>query len=274
MDRRSLEGRWALITGGGRGIGRAIALELAERGADLILNYKSGKDAAEATAEELRAMGREAWTVQGDVRKPADLDKLAAEVIERCPHLDILVLNAAFGTIDDVYNVGRASWKATFDTNVVASWYLGKSLLPMLKQSRGCVLSLSSIGAVMPFPQYVAIGVSKSATEALVRQMAVEWGRYGIRVNGISAGPVDTRAIDWFRYPNAVRQFARDKSVFKRMAEVDDLAPVAAFLCTDEARWITGQTIIADGGITIGIDSTDFDAQAAGSTEAELEDRS
>jgi len=94
--------------------------------------------------------------------------------------------------------------------------------------------------------------------------MAVEWGQYGVRVNGVSGGPVDTRALDWFRHPAATRRFALEKSLFKRLAVAEDLAPVVAFLCTEDARWITGQTIVADGGMTIGMDRTEFNRDELG----------
>jgi enoyl-[acyl-carrier protein] reductase III len=255
MEGTSLEGRTALITGGSRGIGAAVARQLAQLGADLVLGYRTDAEAARAVARELRSLGRRVEVVGADLRKRAEAEGLIAEVRQRSDRLDILVLNAAFGTLNHVETMGRASWKATFDLNVVAALHLVKGFAPMLRQSRGCVLALSSIGAQMPFPKYAAIGASKAALEALIRTLALELGRDGIRVNGLSAGPIDTRAVDRFPDAAVVKRWAADKAVLGRLGTVEDLAPVAAFLCTEAAGWITGQTLIADGGILCSVEA-------------------
>lgn len=252
-------GKIAFVTGGARGIGRAIAERLAERGADLILGYKIDEANAGAAAVELReAHGCRVWTLAGDLRDPKAIDKMFAWIRDEIGELHILVLSAAFGTMGRVERMGLYSWDATFEINVRSVMLCSRAALPLLKESRGCIVALSSIGAFVAFQEYAAVGSSKAALESLVRYLANEFTPDGVAVNAVSAGPVDTRAIKWFRKPEAVYRFAECKTTQGRIGESDDIAHVVVFLCSDRARWIVGQTIVADGGITLGINFEDW----------------
>ncbi|MCK6527116.1 SDR family oxidoreductase [Myxococcota bacterium] len=258
MDSVRLAGKIALVTGGSRGIGKAIALRLAREGADVIINYKQDAAAAEEAAAEVRGFGRRAWAFQADMRKPEEIKRLCAEIKKEVGDLGILVHNAAFGTMAPTMRMGRASWQATFDTNVTALLLLSQGVYPLLKKSGGHIVAISSVGSFTCFSEYAAIGSSKAAMEALVRYLAFDLAREGIRANTVSAGPVDTRAVTWFKYPNAVWNFGTKKSPLGRMGMPEDLAGIVAFLCTPDADWIVGQTIVADGGIMLGVEFKDW----------------
>ena len=248
-----------MVTGGARGIGRAVSERLAERGADLILGYKTDAKNAEAAAEELRQQfGCKVWIVQGDMRDPKAIDKMFQWVREEVGQLHMLVLSAAFGTMGRIERMGLYSWDATYEINVRSVMLCSRAALPLLKESKGSIVALSSIGAFVAFQEYAAVGSSKAALESLVRYLANEFTPDGVAVNAVSAGPVDTRAIKWFKKPEAVYRFAECKSAMGRIGESDDIAHVVAFLCSDRARWIVGQTIVADGGITLGINFEDW----------------
>ncbi len=252
------EGKIALVTGGTRGIGKAISLRLAEEGADLILNYKSDSATAEETAEEIRALGRRVWVMQADVRDDKNVRALGKRIKTEVGQLDIFIHNAAFGTMGPILRMGMFSWRAAMDINVNAMLLLTQQVAPLLRERGGWIVGLSSIGAEMTFSEYACIGVSKAAMEALCRYLAFELAPLGIRCNAVSAGPVKTRALDWFQYPHAVDNYAETKSPLSRIGQPQDLVGIVSFLCTEEADWIVGQTIKADGGISMGENFLDW----------------
>lgn len=253
------QGKIALVTGGTRGIGKAISLRLAEDGADIILNYKSDSETAEKTAAEIRAMGRNVWVFQADMRDDKAIRGLAQQVENEVGKLDILVHNAAFGTMGSILRMGLFSWRAAMDINVTALLLLTQRLAGLLQEGEGGhIIGLSSIGADMTFSEYANIGVSKAAMESLCRYLAYELAPLGIRCNAVSAGPVKTRALDWFKFPHAVDNYAITKSPLSRIGKPDDLSGIVSFLCTKDADWIVGQTIRADGGISMGENFMDW----------------
>jgi enoyl-[acyl-carrier protein] reductase III len=249
-------GKVFLITGGTRGIGLEVARRVARRGADLILAFKKDTENALAAKAEIEALGRRVQLVSADLRKTDGIDQLFSEVAHGLDQIDGVVLNAAFGTMGDVDRIGRYSWRASYDTNVLSPVFTAKGALPWLKRRGGTIVAISTLGAHTAYPTYVAIGSSKAAMEAAVRAMAFEWAKYGVRANSVAAGPVDTRAIEWFRYPDAVRIFTAKKGLAGRMGQPADIAEVAVWLSSDESRWIWGQSILAEGGILTGVDYT------------------
>ena len=251
-------GKVALITGGTRGIGKAIALRFARDGADLILNYKSDVTNAQETAKAIEDMGRKALLLPADMRNPNDIRAMFKSIGESWDQIDIMVHNAAFGAMGPILRLGRFSWNATFETNVTAMLLLAQGAHPFLARNGGNIIGISSEGSRTCFSEYSAIGTSKAALEALIKYMAFEFVRDGIRVNCVSAGPVETRAIQWFKYPQAVYNFAERKSPMKRIGKPSDLAGIVSFLCSEDAQWIVGQTVIADGGIMLGVDFKDW----------------
>ncbi len=252
------EGKVALVTGGTRGIGKAIALRLAQDGADLILNYKSDTTTAEATAEEIRALGRTVWVFQADMRDDKAIKALCKRISTEVGRLDIFVHNAAFGTMGSILRMGMYSWRAAMDINVAALLLLSQKLAPLLEKSQGHIIGMSSIGADMTFSEYACIGVSKAAMEALCKYLAYELAPIGIKCNAVSAGPIVTRALDWFKHPEAVHRYATTKSPLSRIGYPKDVAGIVSFLCTPDADWIVGQVIRADGGVSMGENFNDW----------------
>ncbi|HUX68620.1 MAG TPA: SDR family oxidoreductase [Terriglobales bacterium] len=247
-----LNGKVALVTGAARGIGRAIALRLAQGGADVVINYVTSEAAAQKLAEEMRGLGRRAEVVNADAIAPEGIAKLFAAVQGQFGVLDIFVNNAIdVATYGPVTRQKLEGWDHTLTGNTNALLLSAQKALPLMKGRRGKILSLSSLGSQHYIPGYASIGVTKAATEALTRYMAVELGRHGINCNTLSGGPIDTDALKLFANYPQMKEACEKLSPAGRIGTPEDLAEVAAFLCSDAANWIYGQTIIADGGLSL-----------------------
>lgn len=247
-----LTGKVALVTGGARGIGKAIALRLGRYGADVVLNYVTSEDAAGRAAEELRGMGRRAEILAADAISPEGITKMFDFVKAQFGHLDIFVNNAIdVATFGPVLRQKKDAWEHTVLRNTTALLLSSQKAVPLMKGRKGKILSLSSLGSQYYIPGYAAIGVTKASTEALSRYLAVELGREGINVNTLSAGPIDTDALRLFSTYDQMKDACEKLSPAGRIGTPEDVAEVAAFLCSDAAHWIYGQTIIADGGLSL-----------------------
>ncbi len=252
-------GKVALITGGTRGIGLAVAEMLATSGCQLLLNYKKDGDNAQETASRLASThGVRVETVKADMRSPDEIKAMFRGIREGWGRLDYLIPNAAFGTMGRIERMGLMSWDATYEINVRSVMLCAKEAAPLLRESRGAICAVSSIGSSVAFQEYAAVGSSKAALESLVRYLANELTPHGVAVNAVAAGPVDTRVINWFRNPEAVHRFARLHSPMGRIGTAEDIGKVVVFLLSDESRWIVGQTLIADGGVTLGVNFEDW----------------
>lgn len=245
-------GKTVLISGASRGIGRAMALELASRGADIIVNYVRKEDTAQKTKSDIEALGRKAICLQANVGNPDECRTLVQKSLEHFLKIDILIHNAALGAFKPVSQLKLNQWDLSFDVNTKALLVLTQSVLPSMEKSgQGCILALSSLGAHRFIPNYGAIGISKSALENLVRYLAVELAPKKIRVNALSGGLVDTDAAKAFPQQELFKQEVIKRTPAGRLGLPEDLARVAAFLVSADASWITGQTIIADGGLSL-----------------------
>jgi NAD(P)-dependent dehydrogenase (short-subunit alcohol dehydrogenase family) len=247
-----LEGHWALITGGTRGIGFAIARRLARRGCALLLAHKRDELRAAEAKAELEDLGVEVATHCGDLRRTETLHGLVEAISTGPDRLDILIHNASFGAVAPLRRIGPAAWNAAFETNVTALLQLVQKTLPWLERRGGQILAISSVGSQICYTDYASVGCSKAALEGLIRYLAFELSGAGIRCNAVSGGPVETRALSSFPDPEAVRAYASEFG--PRMGQPEDLAEVADLLLRPESQWISGQTIVADGGLTLGID--------------------
>ena len=251
MTDQFLAGKVALITGGSRGIGRAIALKLAAHGADIVINYARKTTAAEQTRADIESLGRRAIAIKANL---ADADKISAmfDRIEtefgRC---DILVGNAASGIPRPVLETTDKHWDWTLDINARSILRCARRAVPLMAaHGWGRIIAVSSQGSTRVIPNYGITGVSKAAIEALVRYLAVDLAEKGIAVNAISPGVVDTDALKSF--PIDVRQTIADtaaRTPARRIVTPAEVAALAAFLCTDDAAMIVGQTIVMDGGL-------------------------
>lgn len=242
----------ALITGASRGIGKAIALQLAGQGYAIALNYLSNEQAANETAGLIRGKKVESEIFQGNAGDPEACEKLVKDTLTRFGRIDVLVHNAALGSFKPTHQTRLNQWDLTMDINARALFVLTKAVLKdMEKRSSGNIVALSSLGAIQYIPNYGAIGVSKATLESLIRYLAVELRPKGIRVNCVSGGPIDTDAIKHFPDAEKFKQDCIAKTPAGRIGKPEDLAKVVGFLVSPEAEWIVGQTIIADGGLSL-----------------------
>jgi enoyl-[acyl-carrier protein] reductase III len=246
-----LAGKLALVTGGGRGIGRAVALEVAERGADVLVNYFRNQDAANETAAAVRALGRQAEALRGHVGDPERIGRMFDEIKERHGRLDILVNNAASGVIRPLMDLEPRHWDWTLDINARGAWLCAKLAAPLMDGRGGRIVQISSLGAGRVLPEYVAVGVSKAALESLTRYLAVELAPMGIAVNAVSGGLVETDALKHFPRREEMLGDARRRTPAGRMVEPADIAHAVAFLCGKGADMIRGHVLVVDGGYSI-----------------------
>lgn len=246
----TLRGKVALVTGGARGIGRAIALKLASHGCDVAINYYNSHDEAAALCEELSALGRRATAIQGSVAEPESV----AEIFERFsgtfPQLDILVSNAASGVLKPTLSMNRKHWRWCMETNALAVLLTAQQAAKIMPAG-GRILALSSLGAVRAIPDYGFVGASKAAVESLVRSLAQELGPRGIRVNTISAGVVDTDALAYFPNRSALLKSYQERNPTQQELLPCHVADAAYLLCLPEADMINGHTLVVDGGFAI-----------------------
>jgi enoyl-[acyl-carrier protein] reductase III len=246
-----LTGKTALVTGASRGIGRAIALRLAEAGADVVINYLSARSAALEVAEKAAAMGRRAWVVKADVSEQDDVRSMIEFVGREAGRLDILVSNAASGGFRPLMQAAARQFHATMGINVLALIYLVQAALPLLERTSGRakVIAISSHGSHLALPMYGLIGASKAALESLVRHLTLEIGHRGINVNVVKAGLVATDSTRLL--PEAEQRFASSKDKMMtgdRVLQAEDVADAVLFLASPLSDMVQGATLTVDGG--------------------------
>ncbi|MDI3257041.1 MAG: enoyl-[acyl-carrier-protein] reductase FabL [Kyrpidia sp.] len=249
MSEKPLAGKVALVTGGSRGVGRAIARRLAGAGADVAVNFFRNRGAAEETVAEIRELGVKAEAVKANVADPQKLDVLFQEIEEKFGGLDILIANAASGVIRPAMELEVKHWDWTLNVNARSLLVAARHALPMMRRrGGGRIVSISSLGSGRVIDNYTAVGVSKAALEALTRYLAVELAPDGVVVNAVSAGAMTTDALQFFPNREDILEEARRRNPAGRLVTVEDVAEVVAFLCSDAAWMIRGQTIVVDGG--------------------------
>ena len=243
---QAFEGKSVLVTGGTRGIGLAIARRFAELGAARVaLGYLRNDRAAEEAAEGLRSLGAEPVLVRGNVAS----ERVAEQVAGLGP-LDVLVHNAATGVIRPALETEDKHWDWTLSANARALLSLVRAAAPSMPEGSS-VVGVSSLGSTRVLDNYVLVGTSKAALEAVVRYLAVELAPRGIRVNAVSAGVVETGALEHF--PNREQMLAsgRKRTPAGRLVEPEDVAAAVAFLCGPDAEMVRGHTLVVDGGFSL-----------------------
>jgi enoyl-[acyl-carrier protein] reductase III len=245
-----LSGKVALVTGGTKGIGKAIAIKLAELGADVVVVYLRSRNAAEATLDQLRSFGSNPHAVRVNMGNHDKVPKIFEEIREKYGRLDILVSNAALGIYTSALEIDDKAWQLSMNTNAEAFLQCVQLAQPLMPNGSK-IVALSSLGSVRYIDGYAAIGVSKSAIETLTRYFAFELAPKHINVNTVSGGFIDTDALKGFpSYEKMVEEVIR-RTPFRRVGNVDDVADVVVFLCTQKSTWITGQVITVDGGYSL-----------------------
>ena len=248
----SLEGKLALVTGGGRGIGRAIALKLASQGANIIVNFFRRRDAAEQTAKDVEALGVKAKVIRANVGDPAKIGELFDMIGNDFGHLDILISNAASGVGRAVMDLDVKGWEWTMNINARALLLCAQRAAKLMEGTGGKIVSISSLGSSFVLPTYAVVGVSKAALEALTRYLAIELAPKDICVNAVAASAVETEALKFY-IKEKLMPDTRQATPAGRMIIPEDVANVVAFLCSEEAFMIRGQTVVVDGGTSLGL---------------------
>ena len=240
-------GKVALITGGARGIGKATALKLAQSGSDIAIVYYNSSDEAQVLVQEIQQLGRKAVALQANVADHQSVKEMFGQFKEHFNHLDFLISNAASGVLKPALKMSTKHWRWCMETNALALNHLvseGRELMP--KNSR--VVALSSLGASRAIPNYAFIGASKAALEALVRSLSLELAVFGITVNTVSAGVVDTDALKHFPNREQLLDEYQSHALADRPLTPQDVANAVYLLCLPEASMINAHTLFVDAG--------------------------
>ena len=255
MNHFPFSNKIALVTGSGRGIGRAIALYFAKNGADVVVNFFRNRAPAEETAQEIEKLGRRALLVKADVGDLDDLKRLFAEAEQAFGGLDVYIHNAASGYNRPVMEQKPKGWDWTMNINARSLLFGAQQAVPLMeKRGGGSIVSISSPGSTRVLPDYVVVGASKAALESLTRYLAVELAPRNIVVNAVSPGVVETEALQHFdtiRSEEGIIEQAIAATPAGRILTPEDVAGVVGFLCTPAASMICGQTLMVDGGYTL-----------------------
>lgn len=245
-----LEGKAAVVTGGGRGIGRAICLAFAKEGADVIVNYATKDQPAQEVVEKIQQMGRRAVAVKGNVAIRADVERIIQSAIDHFGKIDILVNNAGATRPAMLHKMTEDQWNEVIDIHLkgpflciqVASKY-------MMEQRSGKIINVTSAAGISGTKGQINYSSAKGGIIALTKSAARELAGYGITVNVVSPGYVSTEMTEKIRTDPKLREIYTGRILLGRFAEPEEVAPVFVFLASDEANYITGQLICVDGGL-------------------------
>jgi glucose 1-dehydrogenase/3-oxoacyl-[acyl-carrier protein] reductase len=245
-----LQDKVALVTGARRGIGRAVALELARQGAHVAVNDVTGEEQARAVVDEIRGMERRAMIAMADVSDEAQVQSMVARVGQELGPIDILVNNAGIETIIPLLEMTEQQWTEVINVNLKGEWLCAREVVRQMIQRgrRGAIVNIASIQAGMALPGRTHYAPSKRGVEALTRNLAAELAEHGIRVNCINPGLVATDMTRWVMDDPNILPVVLDKIPLKRAGRPEEIATVAAFLASDDASYMTGQCIYVDGG--------------------------
>ncbi|MGO4246203.1 SDR family NAD(P)-dependent oxidoreductase [Paenarthrobacter sp. RAF54_2] len=249
---RRLEGQTAIVTGAGRGIGQSIALRLASEGAEVLIVGRAPEPLAETVAFIEGAGGR-AWSISADISSEADVRRLAETALERWGRIDVLVNNAAVFDEPPFLEVDAATIRQSFDINVVGTFLLSQAIARgMVDNGRGSIIHISSIDALGADGPVTAYSATKAAVVSMARTMTIELSPFGVRVNCVAPGFVNTDMVHKTSTPNVLEHMLNDfnRVPIRRLIEPEEIAATVAFLASDEASGITGTNIVVDGGLT------------------------
>ena len=247
-------GKTALITGSGRGIGRAIALRFAEQGADVVVNFVRNEKPAHELFDQITALGRRTLLIRANVGKLEDIDRLFESIAAEFGGLDFFISNAAIGFNRPALAQKANGWEGTMNVNARAFLFAAQRAVPLMqKRGGGSIVAISSPGAYHVMPEYISVGASKAALDALVRYLAVELAPINISVNAVSPGMVITDALEHFSALSDGKLTERVTTLTPagRLTTPEDVAGVVAFLCSPSSAMIRGQIIVVDGGFTL-----------------------
>lgn len=247
---RPLEGRTAIITGSGRNIGKAIALQFADAGANIVVNGHRDRKALDEVVAEIRDMGGQAIAVLADVSKHREVEKMVKVAEKQFGQVDIAVSNASIRRRQGMLEMSVADWHNTMNTNLGSCFYMARAVLPgMRKRKWGRIIHLSGeLGFAGHVARHSHTMVSKAGVHAFSKAITIEFGAEGITANTVSPGPVDTLR-DWKQYPPGWAKKRVEPLPVKRVATVDDIASACLYLAGDSGGFIAGQVIHVNGGL-------------------------
>lgn len=237
----------ALVTGSSRGLGKAIAIEFAKRGYDVVVNYARSKSAAEETVQEIEALGQKALMIRSNVGDVKKLRAMYEEINNVFGRLDVFISNAASGVLRPIMELEETHWDWTMNINAKAMLFGAQEAAKLMDQG-GKIIGISSLGSIRYLENYTTVGVSKAAVESLTRYLAVELAPKGIAVNAVSGGAIDTDALKHFPNREDLLNDARINTPAGKMVEIEDMVKAVMFLASNDANMIRGQTLIVDGG--------------------------
>lgn len=247
-----LSGKKALVTGSNQGIGQAIALRLAEEGADVVIDYVTHPETAAETVQSVLKLGRRAVAVKGDLSKVADTQRMVHESVQALGGLDILVNNAGVEKSAPSWEITEADYDLVLDINLKGAFFATQAFVRhrMEVKQPGKVINLSSVHEDLPFPHFTAYCASKGGMKMMMRNLAIELAPFGITVNNIAPGAIET-PINTQLLNDPVKLKALLENIpLGRLGQTFDVAGVAAFLASADADYVTGATIVVDGGLT------------------------
>ena len=243
-----LRGKVALVTGGGTGICRGLALALASHGCDVAITSRREEHLL-PTCQEIERVGVRAFAVPGDVRDPAAVDRTVEETVKTLGHLDILVNGAAGNFLCLAENLSPNGFGTVVDIDLKGTFHMCRSAFSHLKKTNGVILNISATLHYVGTVAQLHVSAAKAGIDALTRSLAVEWGEHGIRVNGIAPGPIaGTEGVRRLLVGPA-KEEAEKMTPLRRLGEVDDVSKAALYLCSDLASYVTGVTLVVDGGL-------------------------
>jgi 3-oxoacyl-[acyl-carrier protein] reductase len=245
-----LSGKSALVTGGSRGIGKAIGLRLATQGADVAFSYKGNEVAARETAREIQAMGRRAIAIQGDVAQVESADAVVKTALDAFGKLDILVNNAGITRDDLIMRMSPEAWREVLETNLFGAFWMTKAVTrPMLKARGGRIINITSVSGQAGQTGQANYSAAKAGLIGLTKATARELASRGITVNAVAPGFVLTELTQ--DLPDELKQEITSRTPLGRFGTTEEIANAVAFLASDEAGYITGQVLAVDGGLVM-----------------------
>jgi len=250
MSAKQLSGKVAVVTGASKGIGAAIAKQLAAAGAGVVVNYSSSKTDADKVVGEITAQGGKAIAVQANLSKPADIERLFAATKKAFGRLDILVNNAGVYEFVPLENVTGEHFHKQFNLNVLGLILATQAATKLFDSAGGSIINISSLASIKGFPDAAVYSGTKGAVDAITRSLAKELGPRGIRVNAINPGMVETEGTHSAGIAESdMRKQVEAQTPLGRIGQPQDIAGAAVFLASPDSSWITGETLVISGGL-------------------------
>ena len=246
-----LDGKVAFVTGGDQGIGKGIALRLAQEGADVAIGFRSNQKGADETTQEIQSLGRKAAAIQGDVGKIADDRRIVSEAIAKLGRIDILVNNAGLERHADFWEATEEDFDLVLNVNLKSAFFITQSFVKHLmdRKATGKVINISSVHEELPFPHFASYCASKGGLKMLTRNLAIELAPFGITINNIAPGAIETPINTKLLNDPVKLNELLEKIPLRRLGKPEDVAGMAAFLASSDADYVTGTTFFVDGGL-------------------------